>query len=196
MNKDSLEYYIICQNWSLDSNQWQILIGTIAVLLTTVGFIVAFILYYKQRNHSSKDAYIFFQSSLPELKSAIESTIKNLEKFIKDIESDKVSIPVLSASLNDKFISRINLTDLHRYYSKKRIEKLEFYNSFMVDSSYLGIYHSYFTNEINNYRSRYIEEENIFSKWQLLRSNQFYSSFYDQNENLEYKEIYHKWVND
>ena len=195
MNKESEQYFIICRHWTLDSNQWSILIGAIGVLLTLLGFVVAFILYKKQRKDSSEDAFEYFQSSLPELKNSIEDTINNLKLFTQTLDSDNFINPVLSASLNDKFLSKINLVDLHRFYSKKRKLKLNHFKLLMIDSNFFGDYHSYFTNEINYLRTNYLEKENIFSKWQLLRSNKFFSTIADENERPEYKEFYANWVN-
>lgn len=185
---------MIFKSWSLDSNQWSILIGGIGVLLTLLGFLIAFKLYKRQRKDSSEDAFNFFQSSLPELKKSIEETIENLKEFTKTLDSDNFSNPILSASLNDKFLNKINLVDLNRYYSKNRKEKIQTFNDFLIDSNFFGDYHSYFTNEINYFRNNYFEKESIFSQWQLLRSNKFFSSITDKNENEDYKSFYANWV--
>jgi len=194
LNQNNEEYYLIFKSWSLDSNQWSILIGGIGVLLTLIGFLIAFKLYKRQRKDSSQDAFNFFQSSLPELKKSIEGTIENLKEFTKTLDSDNFSNPILSASLNDKFLNKINLVDLNRYYFKNRIEKIQTFNDFLIDSNFFGDYHSYFTNEINYFRNNYLEKENIYAQWQLLRSNKFFSSMADNNENQEYKSFYANWV--
>jgi len=190
----SEEYFILCQNWSLDSSQWTILIGGIGVLLTLIGFIIAFSLYKKQRKDVSTDAFEYFQSSLPELKQSIEQTIANLKEFTQTLDSDNFVNPILSASLNDKFLNKINLVDLRRFYLENRNDKLENFKSFLVDSNFFGDYHSYFTSEINYLRNNYLEKERIFSQWQLLRSNKFFSTIADENERVEYKEFYANWV--
>ncbi len=190
----SEEYFILCQKWSLDSNQWSILIGGIGVLLTLIGFIIAFSLYNKQRKDVSTDAFEYFQSSLPELKQSIEQTISNLKEFTQTLDTDNFVNPILSASLNDKFLNKINLVDLRRFYLENRNDKLEKFKSFLVDSNFFGYYHSYFTSEINYFRTNYLEKEKIFSQWQLLRSNKFFSTIADLNEREEYKTFYANWV--
>lgn len=195
MNKKETDlYYIICENWSLDSNQWSILIGTIGISLTFIGFIIAYLLYKKQRKDNSNDAFNYFQSSLPELEAAIEETILNLKTFTESLNSDDFKNPVLTASLNDKFLTKINLVDLNRFYLLKREEKLENFKLFIMDSNFFGDYHTYFTNEISYFRTHYLEKENIISQWQLLRSNKFFSTLADQNESEDYKQFYAEWV--
>lgn len=168
--------------------------GSIGISLTFFGFIIAFILYNKQRKDSSKDAYDYFQSSLPDLKVAMEETIENLEKFNQNLDSDKFSNPILSASLNDKFLNKINLVDLNRFYKNKKKNNQINFQKFLNDSSSFGDYHTYFTNEINYFRNNYLEKEKVFSKWQLLRSNKFFSTITDEEENFNYKQFYKKWV--
>ncbi len=87
----SEKYYVLSENFCLDSNQWSILIGAIGVLLTLFGFIIAFVIYQKQRNDNAQDAFNYFQSSLPELKKAIEGTksrfcLKNIFIFFLPIK--------------------------------------------------------------------------------------------------------------
>lgn len=192
------EYYIICEKISLDSNQWGILIGAIGVLLTLVGFGLAFIIYKIQRKDSSKDAFSFFQDSLPTLKVAIENTIENLEVFILSLENDEENFtnPVLSVSLNDNFLDRINVIDLNRFYVDNKKDKFDCFRNFLIDANFFGDYHNYFTNEIDYFRNNYLEKEKIYSKWQLLRSNKFFSSITDNEEREDYKEFYGKWVMD
>lgn len=194
MNQISEEYYFIFKSWSLDSNQWSILIGGIGVFLTLIGFLIAFRLYKKQREDNSQEAYDFFQSSLPELKNAIKDTIENLKIFNKNLDSDKFKNTILSASLNDKFLNKINLVDLNRFYLKNRKEKHSEFIDFLIDSNFFGDYHSYFTNEINYLRTNYQERENIYSQWKLLRSNKFFSTIADVNEHPDYKDFYANWV--
>lgn len=188
------EYYLILKKWSLDSNQWSILIGGIGVCLTFIGFAIAYHIYKKQRKDNSQDAFDFFQSSLPDLRIAISETIENLEEFIKNLENDEFSNPLLSASLNDKFFNKINSVDLNRFYSNNRENKHSTFRDFLNDANFFGDYHSYFTNEINYFRNQYLEKERIYSKWQLLRSNKFFSSMADENEPDDYKKFYGNWV--
>lgn len=78
----SEKYYVLSENFCLDSNQWSILIGAIGVLLTLFGFIIAFVIYQKQRNDNAQDAFNYFQSSLPELKKAIEGTCMSSKESV------------------------------------------------------------------------------------------------------------------
>ncbi|MCM4158232.1 hypothetical protein [Gramella sp. AN32] len=188
------EYYFIFKSWSLDSNQWSILIGSIGFLLTLIGFAIAFKIYKNQRKDSAQDAYVFFQLSLPDLNNAILSTIQNLENFIKNLENDNFSNPILSASLNDKFINKINIVDLVRYYNQEKKQKIQNLKDLLIDANFFGDYHSYFTNEINFFRNNYLEKEAQYSKWQLLRTNKFFSSMADQNEEDSYKRFYANWT--
>jgi hypothetical protein len=192
----SENYYIISEDFYLDNNQWSIVIGAIGVLLTLLGFIIAFIIYQKQRKDNAKDAFNYFQSSLPELKNAIEETIDGLKTFMENLknENDDFGNPVLSSSLNDNFLNRLNITDLNRFYSEFKKDKVQSFRKFLINTNFLGNYHDYFVNEMNHFRDNYLEKERIYSKWQLLRSNKFFSSITDTSERDEYKEFYSKWV--
>ncbi len=194
MKLNSETYYLIFESWKLDSNQWSILMGSVGISLTFIGFVIAFILYYKQRIDNSKEAFDYFQSSLPELKVAMENTIENLEQFKQNLDSDKFLNPILSASLNDKFLNKINLIDLNRFYKNKGINSQINLQKFLNDSNFFGYYHAYFTNEMNYFRSNYLEKEKVFSQWQLLRSNKFFSTLIDDKENINYKQFYKEWV--
>lgn len=193
---NSEKYYLISENICFDSNQWSILIGAVGVLLTLIGFYFAFIIYQRQRKDNAKDAFDYFQSSLPEVKEAIEGTIESLKAFKETLtnENDDFMNPVLSASLNDNFTNKLNITDLNRFYLKERSDKFESFRKFLVDVNFVGIYHDYFVNEINYFRNNYLEKEKTYSKWQLLRTNKFFSSITDINERAEYKDFYSKWV--
>lgn len=190
----SENYYVISENFCLDSNQWSIVIGAIGVLLTLLGF--AFIIYQKQRKDNAKDAFDYFQSSLPDLKNAIEGTIDSLKTYVENLknENDDFGNPVLTSSLNDNFLNRLNITDLNRFYSKLRPDKIEDFRKFLINTNFLGNYHDYFVNEMNYFRENYLEKERTYNKWQLLRSNKFFSSITDTTERDEYKEFYSKWV--
>ena len=192
----SENYYVLSEDFCLDSNQWSILIGAIGVLLTLLGFIIAFIIYQKQRKDNAKDAFDYFQSSLPELKNAVEGTIDSLKTYAENLknENDDFGNPMLTSSLNDNFLNRLNITDLNRFYTKLRKTKIQDFRNFLINTNFLGSYHDYFVNEINYFRDNYLEKEKTYNKWQLLRSNKFFSSFTDRNERDDYKEFYSKWV--
>jgi len=63
MNQDPNKYYVLFEDWSLDPNQWSMVIDSFAILLTLIGLLFAFVLYRKQRKDNAKDAFDFFQSS-------------------------------------------------------------------------------------------------------------------------------------
>ena len=173
MQEKPLEYYFISDNWSLDSHQWSMIVDGTALILTILGFIIAFLLYDKQRKDKARDAFEFFQASLPELKKSLSKTIEDLKEFMQSLELENSVNPVLSSSLNDKFLSKINIVNLNRFYKKNRKDKLETFKEFLVDSNYFGDYHSYFSSEIHYFRSTYQEKQEIFAEWQLLRSKKF-----------------------
>lgn len=142
------EYYLFFEEWNLDPNQWSIFLDTFAVLLTIIGFLIAFFMYGKQRKDKAQDAFDFFQASLPELKGSINKIISDLKEFQRDLDLDNSVNPVISTSLNDNFLAKINLVDLNRYYRKNRNDKLSIFKSFLVDSNFFSDYHSYISNEI------------------------------------------------
>lgn len=185
---------MIFEKWTLDPNQWSIIFGGIGIFLTLIGFGLAFRLYWIQRRDNSIESFDFFQSSLPQLKNAITDTIENLETFIEKLDTDHFENPVLSISLNDNFLNKLNLLDLNRYYKKNKKEKLQNYRTFLLDSNFFGKYHSYFTEEINYLRDNYLKKEETYQNWQLLRSNKYFSTISDKNEQSEYKDFYHNWV--
>ena len=196
MQEKPLEYYFISDNWSLDSHQWSMIVDGTALILTILGFIIAFLLYDKQRKDKARDAFEFFQASLPELKKSLSKTIEDLKEFMQSLELENSVNPVLSSSLNDKFLSKINIVNLNRFYKKNRKDKLETFKEFLVDSNYFGDYHSYFSSEIHYFRSTYQEKQEIFAEWQLLRSKKFFETAGDNDENLDYKKLYDRWVKD
>jgi len=196
LQEKPLEYYFISDNWSLDSHQWSMIVDSTALILTILGFIIAFLLYDKQRKDKAKDAFEFFQDSLPELKQSLMQTIEDLNEFIDALDLDKSVNPVLSSSLNDKFLSKINIVNLNRFYKKNRKNKLEIFKEFLVSSNFFGDYHSYFSSEIHYFRTSYQEKQEVFSEWQLLRSKKFFETNGDSDENLDYKKFYDQWVKD
>lgn len=152
-------YYILFKNWSLDPNQWSMLMDGTAVILTLLGFIIAFWLYQVQRKDKAADAHRFFKASLPGLKSSIHHAITDLREFKESLDLDKVVDPVLSVSLNDKFLEKVNLVALNRYYAKNDKSSLEHFNRLLVDSNFFGDYRDYITNQIKYFRTVYLERE-------------------------------------
>ncbi|WP_294964035.1 hypothetical protein [uncultured Flavobacterium sp.] len=194
----NIEYYLITKSICLDSNQWSIFIGIVSVFLTILGFVIAFIIYKRQRSDNACDAFNFFQGFLPPLKDAVTSTIESLEEFDSSLKdsNDNFRIPVLYSSLSDRFLNKINIVDLNRYYLSKNKIKHEILKSFIVNSNFIGDYLNYFTTQIDFFREHYKEKENIYSEWQLLRSNKFFASVYDNKEDIAYKSFYANWVKD
>ncbi len=176
LNQDPEKYYVISEDWSLDPNQWSMLIDGIAVLLAIFGVMIAYILYKKQRSDQSRDAFEYFQSSLPELKESIESAIEDLMEFNQSLDFDNFVNPVLSASLNDKFLNKIDLAALNRFYARNRTNKLERFRDFLIDSNFFGDYRSYISQEFNYFQTNYLKKRSDYSQWQLLRSNPFFSN--------------------
>lgn len=194
MDQNTDEYYVLFKSWSLDPNQWSMVIDSVAALLTILGFLIAFLVYNIQRKDSSKDAFDFFQSSLPELKQSIISAINDLKTFHDSIDLDDIVNPVLSASLNDKFLNKINLVDLSRFYAQNRsLDRLVF-RQFLVDSNFFGDYHAYITSEIAYFRTNYHQKKEVYSKWKLLRSPQFFATD-SSPEDKAYQDFYTRWVN-
>ncbi len=192
MNQDPDKYYVLFENWSLDPNQWSMVIDSFAILLTLIGLLFAFVLYRKQRKDNAKDAFDFFQSSLPELRQSIQDTIENLREFVQNMDADQFVHPILlSPGLNDKFLSKINLVDLNRFYKDYRTDAHPIFRTFLVDSNFFGDYHSYFTQEIDAFGTNYLEMERTFERWKLLRSMPFFSS---DDENSDFQEFYTHWV--
>lgn len=194
MSQDTEKYYLIFEDWSMDPNQWSMLMDSVAVLLAIFGVILAFILYKIQRKNTSKDAFEYFQSSLPELKQSIEKAIVDLKEFNRSLDLDNFTNPILSAALNDKFLNKINLVHLNRFYTNNRKEKLPHFKQLLIDSNFFGNYHSYISKEVNYFRTNYLEKKSSFSKWHLLRSEHYFSTIADQEESIAYQEFYTNWV--
>ena len=188
------EYYILCKNYSLDSNQWSFFIGTIASSLTFFSLVFAYCLYKKQRQDNSLEAFIFFNESMNILYKAVKDTIINLSNFEKALlnQNDNFSTPILSSQLNDKFLDRINLIDLKRHFTKAP-EKNEFFNDLLVRLSFISDYNRYFTNEISFLRENFLRNEEIYNKWQLLRSNSYFTALNTTTDD-EYKKFYFNWI--
>lgn len=154
------KYYILFKEWSLDPNQWSMLMDGTAIILTLLGFIIAFVLYKIQRADKAEDAHRFFIGSLPGLKKSILQAIEDLKEFKNSLDLDEVVDPVLSVSLNDKFLEKVNLVDLNRYYVKNHEANVKDYNQLLVDSNFFGDYRDYITNQIKYFRSLHLQQEN------------------------------------
>ncbi len=159
MTQQQDNYYILFREWSLDPNQWGMLMDGTAVILTLVGFIIAFSLYKVQREDKATDAHRFFKASLPGLKSSIQHAIADLREFKDSLDLDKVVDPVLSVSLNDKFLDKVNLVALNRFYAENDKASLDHFNRLLVDSNFFGDYRDYITNQIKYFRTVYLERE-------------------------------------
>ena len=170
------------------------LIDGIAVLLAIFGVLIAYLLYKKQRSDKSRDAFDFFQASLPELKESIVGAIDDLREFNRSVDLDNFVNPVLSASLNDKFLKKIGLVDLNRFYARNRKDKFEDFKAFLIDSNFFGDYRSYISKEIDYFQTNYLKRQSDYSQWRLLRSNPFFSKIGSDNENSEYKDLYSSWI--
>lgn len=191
MNSDPDNYYILFEELSLDPNQWSILIDSIAILLTLIGLLFAFVIYRKQRKDNAKDAFDFFQSSLPELRQSILATIENLRQFVQHIDADRFIHPILSPTLNDKFLGKINLVDLNRFYKKHRANTHALFRNFLVHSNFFGSYHAYFTQEIDAFGTHYLKKQAVLKQWKLLRSAPFFESAEEQSG---FQEHFVDWV--
>lgn len=152
-------YYILFREWSLDPNQWGMLMDGTAVILTLIGFIIAFSLYQVQRKDKATDAHRFFKASLPGLKSSIQHAIADLREFKESLDLDNVVDPVLSVTLNDKFLDKVNLVALNRFYAENEKASLDHFNRLLVDSNFFGDYRDYITNQIKYFRTVYLERE-------------------------------------
>ncbi|WP_155807203.1 hypothetical protein [Gillisia marina] len=159
MTQQQDNYYILFREWSLDPNQWAMLMDGTAVILTLVGFIIAFSLYKVQRKDRATDAHRFFKASLQGLKSSIQHAIADLRQFKESLDLDKVVDPVLSVSLNDKFLDKVNLVALNRFYAENDKASLDHFNLLLVDSNFFGDYRDYITNQIKYFRTVYLERE-------------------------------------
>lgn len=159
MSQQQDTYYILFKDWRLDPNQWSMVMDGTAVILTLLGFIIAFWLYKVQREDKATDAHRFFKASLPGLESSIHHAIEDLREFKESLNLDKVVDPVLSVSLNDKFLEKVNLVALNRYYANNDKANLERFNQLLVDSNFFGDYRDYITNQIKYFRTVYLERE-------------------------------------
>lgn len=145
-------------------------------ILVILGFIVAYAVYFKQRKDNARDAHVLFGDSIDILKEAIAETIKKLEKLSVQLENpnDDFSNPSLSASLNDKLISKVDLSSLKRYYESNEKENLPKLRAFLKASGFFGDYHNYFVSELNNIREGFLSKEEKFMQYQLLLNNIFF----------------------
>ncbi|WBX97899.1 hypothetical protein [Chryseobacterium gambrini] len=187
-------YYILCQNWDFNLDQWTIFIRVSTIIIGLGGFSIAFIIYFKQRRDAAQDAYDFFINSLPNLDEAVKETINNLQDFVTSLQTGDFANPVIPTSLNNSIIHKINLIDLKRYFANSNDAKIPALEQFLIDSDFFGTYQNYFTGELNFFRQRYLDKEQIYSNWQILRSNIFFSSITDEHEDYAYKKFYSNWV--
>lgn len=164
MKQDPEKYYFIFKEWSMDPNQWSMLIDSIAVLLAIFGVLLGYVLYRKQRKDNAKDAFSFFQSSLPELKQSIVGAIVDLKNFKRSLDVENFVNPILSASLNDKFLNKLNLVHLNRYYVHNEKEKRAIFKQLLIDSNFFGDYHDYISKEINQFRTNYLNKKKELNK--------------------------------
>jgi len=164
LKQDPEKYYFIFKEWSMDPNQWSMLIDSIAVLLAVFGVLLGYVLYRKQRKDNAADAFSFFQSSLPELKQSIVGAIFDLKNFKKSLDLENFVNPILSASLNDKFLNKIDLVHLNRYYLHNEKEKRANFKKLLIDSNFFGDYHDYISKEINQFRINYLNKKKELNK--------------------------------
>lgn len=190
------KYYFLCSNWDFDINQATIFLGTATLLFTIVGFCIAIYLYEKQRNDNSDDAYKFFKVSLTTLDNALEDTINSFADFINGLRAGNFNNPFLSPSINDGFITKINILDLNRYYKNNNPNQVDSLEQLISDSNFLATYNPYFMNEFNYVRENYFKNEDIFRQWQLLKSNLMFSVVYDHSERREFRIFYRDWITD
>jgi len=148
----------------MDPNQWSMLIDSIAVLLAVFGVLLGYVLYRKQRKDNAADAFSFFQSSLPELKQSIVGAIFDLKNFKKSLDVENFVNPILSASLNDKFLNKLSLVHLNRYYVHNEKEKRANFKQLLIDSNFFGDYHDYISKEINQFRTNYLNKKKELNK--------------------------------
>ena len=147
----------------------------LSTLLTVIGFGIAYHLYNKQRNDNAKDSFYFFQDSILHLKEAIETTLKNLKDFKGSLNNpnDNIISPSISVSLNDKFLDRIDITALKRYYKERRASDEKTLMEFLRECNFLGSYYEWFFNEFNMFRETFSTHEKKFKQYNLLLTNLF-----------------------
>ena len=142
---------------------------------TIAAIIAAYRIYTRQRNDSAQDALVLFQASLIILNEAVDKTIQLLTEFKKGLsdENDNFVQPGLPVNLNDRFLSRIDLTCLTRYYKETETGKYQVYFEFLKKSSYIGTYHYFFINELNNFRTVFANKEGKFQQHSLLIATKY-----------------------
>lgn len=157
-------------NWVGTIADWATIVG---LPFTLLGVILAFYFYYKQRWDDEKDAYSEFQAGLKELKKAVDKSIPAIGQFKDAIATptDSFANPVLPLSLTDRFLDKIDLAALKRYYEKN--DKANYQNllSFLTKSNFLNKYLDIFINELNYFRSNFFAFERKFQEHRILSSN-------------------------
>ncbi len=180
-------YYIFCESWSLTIGQW-------GILLTFLSIVSAYILYYKQRRDNAKEAYLFFKSSIDQLASKVDIAISQLSSFKISLDNpnDNFGSPSIPASINDKFLDKINIVALSRYFSKSNKDYKNF-QKFLTDSSFFGDYHNFFINEFNYFRENYLVYENKYIEWKQLVTVKYYDCLKSVENSDAFKEEYISW---
>lgn len=145
------------------------------LLFITGGFIVAFAVYSHQRNDNARDAYEAFQDSLLVLNDAVDKTIVELSKFKTGMSAsnDDLANPKLPVALNDRFLEKVDLPSLKRYYKKHHLNYSDLM-SFLKQSSILGAFYNIFLNEFNSFRTTFFSFEQKFKRHRLLYVNLFH----------------------
>ena len=170
MSEKPQEYYLLVTELSMNADQWGYLLNIIDISATIFGIWYALRVYQIQRNDSAKDAYDFFMSNLKDLNKAINNTIDNLKEFSDSLKEEHFKAPLISHSLNDRFIEKVNITDLSRYYKTKLKNKEEYYRILLKDANFFGDYNNFYSSKIEYLQNFFMTKESEYLKWQLLRT--------------------------
>lgn len=168
-----------------------------SILLASIGFAVAFCIYYKQLKNEALECYNFFNESLPSLENATKDTKDKIENFVIGLSTpnDNFTNPVLKSSFNTKLLTKIPFIPLLRAYKKWHVKDLGNFREFMLQVDFIDGYYEYFTEEINYFRNYFLLKEDKYNKWQLLRSNLFIKVVNSEKNSNEFKQEYSEWVN-
>src|SRR5690606_10680806 len=126
-------------------------------------------------------------------KDAFDDTISNFEEFLENLRNGNFKGPILSTALNDNLLTKLNLIDLKRYYRQQKPEKINNFEKLISDSDFFGNYYNYFINEFNYIRDNYLKFDNTFRKWQLLRTNLYFSAMSNEEEFVPFQDYYFTW---
>jgi len=104
---------------------------------------------------------------------AVKKTNELLTDFKDGLsnENDNFNNPSLPISLNGRFLDKIDLSALKRYYKLKGTSNYDNLVSFLNQSNILGVYYDMFMNELNYFRTRFQISEQIFQRHKLLSIN-------------------------